>query len=186
MKWFRMYGLDYLSDQKIKSLTANERSCWLTLLCYASTASIPGEVHMSEKQIMIDAGVDPMSESWGQTIGVLKKFEELDMVEVEINMVRIKNWNKRQFVKLSGYDRVKRHRIRSKTREQDEKKIQEWFDLFWEAYPRKVSKTKAIESWNRIDITQEIFDAIITALEKQKKSIQWTKDGGQFIPHPTT
>lgn len=186
-QWFRMYGLDYLSDQKIKSLTANERSCWITLLCYASTASIPGEIRMSEKQLMMDAGVDPMSESWRQTVGVLKKFEELDMIEiVEMNTIKVKNWNKRQFVKLSGYDRIKRHRIRSKTREQDEKKLHEWFNIFWEAYPRKVSKAKAIESWNHIDLTQEIFDAIIMALEKQKKSTQWTKDKGQFIPHPTT
>lgn len=68
----------------------------------------------------------------------------------------------------------------------DKKKLQEWFDTFWDAYPRKTAKTKATEAWNKVDLTQEVMDAIMLALEKQKKSPQWTKDAGQFIPHPTT
>lgn len=186
-QWFRMYGLDYLSDPKMKALTASERSCWLTLLCYASAAPIPGEIRMSEKQLMIDSGVDPMDKEWEKTVGVLKKFDELSMVEFpDLLTIRIKNWNKRQFVKSTGYDRVKRHRIRLKTREQDERKLQEWFDTFWEAYPRKTAKAKALDAWNKVDLTQELMETILQALERQKKSPQWTKDGGQFIPHPTT
>ena len=30
------------------------------------------------------------------------------------------------------------------------------------------------------------MQAILAGIEKQKQSAQWTKDGGQFIPHPAT
>jgi hypothetical protein len=30
------------------------------------------------------------------------------------------------------------------------------------------------------------LQTLLTALDKQKKSTQWKKDNGQFIPHPAT
>ena len=30
------------------------------------------------------------------------------------------------------------------------------------------------------------LEVLLTAIEKQKESAQWSKDNGQFIPHPTT
>lgn len=57
------------------------------------------------------------------------------------------------------------------------------FELFWEAYPRKEGKQKAEAAFAKVVVpVQDLLDAI----ESQKKSAQWTKDGGQFIPHPAT
>lgn len=63
---------------------------------------------------------------------------------------------------------------------------EESFETFWKAYPRKVAKAKAKESFARINPDAEQLQLMLTALEKQKRSQQWTKDNGQFIPHPTT
>ena len=60
------------------------------------------------------------------------------------------------------------------------------FGVFWKAYPRKVGKPTAQKAWGKINPTQRLLDNMLTALEKQKKSLQWTKDEGQFIPHPAT
>lgn len=60
------------------------------------------------------------------------------------------------------------------------------FEMFWSAYPRKVSKRKAEQVFLRIAPNKKLFDTIMQALEEHKKSPQWVKDGGQFIPHPTT
>ena len=60
------------------------------------------------------------------------------------------------------------------------------FDRFWDAYPRHVNKQGAAKAFERAKIDDQIIDEIITAIEKQKKSDQWTKDNGQFIPHPAT
>lgn len=58
------------------------------------------------------------------------------------------------------------------------------FDKFWSAYPRKAgSKQKARQAFEKVDVPLEV---LLRAIETQKRSPQWTKDGGQYIPHPTT
>lgn len=60
------------------------------------------------------------------------------------------------------------------------------FDDFWKAYPRKDSKQSALKSWGRISNIQNTLPTILAAVAKQKLSPSWTKDGGQFIPMPST
>lgn len=60
------------------------------------------------------------------------------------------------------------------------------FELFWDAYPNKTAKKKARQSWDKLNPTGELFASVMRGLEKAKKSPQWTKDAGQYIPHPTT
>jgi hypothetical protein len=61
--------------------------------------------------------------------------------------------------------------------------VPEDFQRFWMAYPRRVKKAAAILTWVKLDPP---IQAILTALEWQRSSPEWTKDGGQFIPHPST
>ncbi len=68
---------------------------------------------------------------------------------------------------------------------QDER-IDERFDLFWAAYPKKQNKGGAKKSWSKIKPTAELFEKIMAALELAKQSEQWRKDNGQFIPYPAT
>ena len=60
------------------------------------------------------------------------------------------------------------------------------FERFWEKYPKKVGKKKAREKFLRLSLDEERFKKIMEALEIQKKSLQWKKDAGQYIPHPAT
>jgi len=60
------------------------------------------------------------------------------------------------------------------------------FDEFWKIYPRKVAKAKAYAVWKRIKPDEGLLKEIMLALDDQRKSEQWTKDRGQFIPHPAT
>lgn len=64
-----------------------------------------------------------------------------------------------------------------------DKKIKTSFDLFWEAYPRKVGKQAAAKAFAKVKVP---VDKLIAAVEAQKRSKDWQKDGGQYIPHPTT
>jgi hypothetical protein len=59
------------------------------------------------------------------------------------------------------------------------------FDKFWEAYPVKVGKLKAMVSFNKA-IKSTTLEVILAAVELAKKSEQWNREGGRFIPHPTT
>jgi hypothetical protein len=60
------------------------------------------------------------------------------------------------------------------------------FDAFWRAYPRKVGKGAAVKAWSKIKPNDELQQKILTAIEAQKKTDQWSRDGGQYIPHPAT
>ena len=62
----------------------------------------------------------------------------------------------------------------------------ESFNDFWKAYPKKVSKTSALKAWNKLKPDDKLVREILSALEQQKKTAQWQKDDGQFIPYPTT
>ena len=58
------------------------------------------------------------------------------------------------------------------------------FDEFYKAYPKKPGPAEARKSWKKI--RAEEVPAIMAALEHQKQSQAWHKDGGQFIPMPST
>ena len=60
------------------------------------------------------------------------------------------------------------------------------FAEFWAAYPRKVGKAAALKAWMKVKPSVELHARILEAVERQKQSTQWQRDGGQYIPHPTT
>lgn len=60
------------------------------------------------------------------------------------------------------------------------------FDEFWAAYPKKAAKGAAFKTWKRLKPSQELTDKMIAAIETQKRSEQWTLEGGRFIPNPAT
>ena len=59
------------------------------------------------------------------------------------------------------------------------------FDEFWKSYPKKVGKGAAEKAWSNAKINGHFLE-VMSSLEDQKQSIQWGKDGGQFIPNPAT
>ena len=58
------------------------------------------------------------------------------------------------------------------------------FTAFWEAYPRKVAKPKALAAWKKAKLPA-IAD-ILASITAQSSCDQWSKDGGTFIPYPTS
>ena len=60
------------------------------------------------------------------------------------------------------------------------------FVIFWDHYPKKVGKQAARRAWDKIKPDSALFDRIVQAVIAAKKSKEWTKEGGSYIPHPTT
>lgn len=58
------------------------------------------------------------------------------------------------------------------------------FEAFWAAYPKKVGKKDARKAFAKIARSE--WDKLVPAVEAQKKSKQWLKDDGQYIPNPST
>lgn len=57
------------------------------------------------------------------------------------------------------------------------------FDIFWNAYPTKVGKQPARKAFDKVKVP---IETLVAAIERQKCSSQWSKDGGQYIPNPAT
>ncbi|MDU7339313.1 MAG: phage replisome organizer N-terminal domain-containing protein [Clostridium sp.] len=60
------------------------------------------------------------------------------------------------------------------------------FSKFWDAYPKKVGKGAAEKAFKKYKPDDCLLDKMLSALSAQKKSDQWQKEGGQFVPYPTT
>lgn len=60
------------------------------------------------------------------------------------------------------------------------------FAAFWAAYPKKAGKAAALKAWNKLAPDVVLQEQMGKALEVQKQSQQWRKDGGQYIPMPAT
>lgn len=60
------------------------------------------------------------------------------------------------------------------------------FDEFWNAYPNKTGKDAARQAFAKRKPGKQLLADMLQALEVQKASEKWRKQGGQFIPLPTT
>ena len=60
------------------------------------------------------------------------------------------------------------------------------FDAFWNAYPRKVGKGAAEQTFKKYKPNDELLKIVLTAIDEQKHSEQWRKDSGKYIPNPAT
>lgn len=62
----------------------------------------------------------------------------------------------------------------------------EGFDEFYAAYPRKVKPKDARKAWDKLKPNAELRIVILKAIEVQKRTEQWQKEGGQFVPYPAS
>ena len=65
-------------------------------------------------------------------------------------------------------------------------RVQGVIQMIFQSYPKKVGKGSAFKAFNKLKLTKNEKNAILAALGWQKKSEQWLKDNGQFIPYPAT
>lgn len=62
------------------------------------------------------------------------------------------------------------------------------FEEFWKRYPRKNGKDAALRAWKakKREGRLPALSVLAEAIDAAKRSDQWQRDGGQYIPHPAT
>lgn len=60
------------------------------------------------------------------------------------------------------------------------------FDQFWSAYPRKVAKKAAAKAFGKIKNITDVMPAILAAVARDAKSLDWQHSEVRFIPHPAS
>jgi hypothetical protein len=64
--------------------------------------------------------------------------------------------------------------------------IDDSFDKFWKAYPKKVAKADARKAWGQTANVRPDTESLLNAILAQCKTEQWMRGNGQFIPYPAT
>lgn len=60
------------------------------------------------------------------------------------------------------------------------------FAAFWDAYPKHKDKQKARRAWAKIKPDAALLEIILRAVKAQAAGEDWTRDGGRYVPYPST
>jgi hypothetical protein len=181
---------EFATDPKIQRLSESNQRRFVMLLCLRCCN---GDVTLQNEDVTFQLRIS--DEEWTKT-------RELFL---SIGLINDQNlpcaWDKRQKPADSSTERVRRFRNKHETlqkrysnaldidkEEEKERKdmLKESFLLFWENYPKKKAKADAEKAFLKLSPDQETMNRILSAIEQQKESADWKKDGGQFIPYPAT
>ena len=210
IKWIKV-SVNLFDDEKIKQIRSMPGGdtmilVWHQLLLLAGRVNQDGLLVLSNTEI-------PYTEEMMATqfdvelktvLVALQTFQKFGMVEFIDDIYHITNWAKHQAtegmekIREQNRERVRKHRENQKTiapaaaapalpAAGDEKTpMQRRFDRFWMVYPKKVGKGAAEKSFGKYKPDDALTDTMIRAVETAKRSPQWQKDGGQYIPNPAT
>ena len=192
------YTSDFLTG--VTLLSMKERGQYITLLCLQQQMG-----HMSMQQMQTAVGK--------MSPGLLDKFVQDEeglyynrRADLEISKRKAhcdkqrqnieKRWSKNEDVMAlpneyhgitmehSMVIPLENENENNKAISSDKAKREEQFNQFWEVYPRKVGKQAARKAFDKIPVS--VWPKLVPAVEAQKRSFQWTREGGQFVPHPAT
>lgn len=209
----RKVGLDYfpfdvyLDDQfkAIEELHGNDGFVWIVNFWRAAYKTEDGIVDLSGILGVIGAKTSRiLPDKQGEIIRdciILRLLYEVEPqkytshgIQKRISTVNEERKKDRNYAKNELSDRKPPDNTRE-TGERKGKKTKEkeikvnkniLFDEFWKLYPRRTGKGAAEKVWSKIKAPSETFELIKNALSWQVMSEQWTRDNGQYIPHPAT
>lgn len=126
---------------------------------------------------------------------VLKKLEIEQQIEQQTSnenrLITIVQWHKYQTSEQPIEQQVNNERTTDEQRvntnknDKNEKNLYiDRFNEFWSSYPKKIAKSTAEKSFNKLKVNDELLKKILSSLEIQKQSRQWQDK--QYIPHAST
>lgn len=159
--------LKYAQDGTEPEFTGNERFIWPTLR---------GAVERDAEQYASKCAKLRENGRQGGRGHKADGFEKNQMVSEEAN-----GFEKNQMPPRKDKDKDKDNNTPPTPSRGEER-----FMVFWKAYPRKVGKEAAKKAFLKLKVTDSKLESMLAAIEIQKHSNQWRRDGGQYIPHPAT
>ena len=189
-RWFRMYA-EFATDPKVQMMPEVMQRRFVMLLCLRCGN---GNVTLQDEEVAFQLRIS--NDEWLQTKAYLIDKGLIDDVGLPTN------WDKRQYASDSSAERVARHREKKKQacnvtvtppEKEKEKETKSkpkgdslLFEAFWQAYPNKKARAAAQKAFDKLKVDQQLIDTILSAIQSQTQSEDWTKDNGRFIPYPAT
>lgn len=198
--WIRLYR-SLLEDPVWTTSTPEQRSVLVAILLTVNHEPRqwlwqgrkfdlqPGQMVTSLSSLAKAAGVSVQS-----VRSALARFEKLNFSTYESTktgrLITVVKWHTYQGLEHEGNKEVNKDPTKTQqlTRIKECKKENPLigFSDFWSAYPRKVGRQPASREWTKIKPDAAMVETIISALDIHKRSDQWQRDDGRFIPHPAT
>ncbi len=193
--WFRFYH-EVLDDPKVQRLSPKTFKIWINVLCLAARY---GGVLPNSTDVSFALRV-----SLDKAIALLTLLHSKGLLDCKEGVYSPHRWSDRQFKSDGSTERVKRFRERSSNVSEtanatgpeqnrtDTPIVPKGttytpaFEEFWKSYPRATGKGAAFKAWKAAKPNPDILTAMLVAIDIQKKSEQWTRSNGQFIPNPAT
>lgn len=205
VKWIKL-DVSIFDDDKIKEIRSMENGdsialLWIFLLCIAGKKNAGGYLYLTPEIPYTDEMISRNSNIPLEIVKEgLAKFEELELIEIIDDMTKLSNWSKWQAVdgleKIREQSRERMRKYRKNKAESAEapsepeppkpSPLERRFAAFWAVYPKKVGKGAAEKSFAKYKPDDELTATMIQAVQAARRSEQWQKDGGQYIPNPAT
>jgi len=214
LPYLKFYAADWLADPKVRTLTLEERGFYLDLLLImwvqkpgyktARNLSVFAR-NFGISRAKVERILSKIQAKLGQSLLVSEDWIESPRLRKEAGRAQDISEKRSEAGKQGGrpkkanaFEGEKPNIViveaEAKVDTKEEPPIapqggnlqDERFDQFWSAYPKKTGKGAAKKAWAKINPSAALLQKILTALEWQTKSEQWTKDRGQFIPNPAT
>jgi hypothetical protein len=205
--WFKFKN-DCLSSKGMQFAMSEQplvTSVFLVILSEASKARSSSFKWSDEDFEMIGFArlVNVSVPVFNQSIGLLERIKYISRKD---GVITVNGWDDMQsdYAKglNKGYYRKTSNKLasnsevstaRGEERRGEEKRINKHiepvacapFEVFWSAYPKKVGKDAALKKFLAA-LEKTTLEKMLAALSAQSSSDQWTKDGGRYIPNPTT
>ena len=143
-------------------------------------------------------GLNSLSKNTGISVRAirtrLKRLEDTNEIERKTtnkySVITVCNYDKYQLRKTPN-DKQTTNKRQTNDNKQEGKECKKTtysdsFLKFWSIYPRKKSKGQAWKTWNKLNGQMPTMEKLVEIIESMKKSPDWLKDGGKYIPHPST
>lgn len=203
IKWVKLAVNWYKSDdiQLIRKLPDGDSIAlmFVMLLAMAGERNEGGYIPYSEEDLSMLLDIELPTVRMA-----LKAMESRRMIDFDDGLFHVTNWDKYQSVdgmeKIREQNRLRKANQRERQRalaaattkalpspEKDTlSPLDRRFEKFWKSYPRKVGKGAAEKSFKKYKPDDALTERMIASVEAHKRSDQWRRDGGQYIPHPAT
>ena len=195
-KWFKIWTT-ILTDPHLFTIPLEDFARWFILGALMATHGTGGSITVSKKQLcnLFRSDNDNDMKNSLNNMPNITWSNDNDTITVIMN-----KWSKYQ-VDSNTYERLVKHRKkvndngarreekRREKKRKDNTNTDEYdfeFEEFWKEYPKKIGKGAVFVSWKKLGKGRPPISEILTAIEKQRKSIQWSQDSGKYIPNPLT
>lgn len=204
---FQFYPSDWLRDTALRSCSTGARGLWMDMICYMHEGNPYGYLKVGNKVIH----ADNLSRMVGEPVELVEAWlhELLDAGVYDIDdgaicsrrMIKDENLRNIRAAggKLGGNPLLKdkskdNHKVKQKITPSSSSSSSSsslktiapiGFDLFWDAYDKKVGKPNALKEWAKAKIDEDLLKIVVEQAKKCAQSIekQFRKDPERWIKY---